>query len=245
VVLPRSLAGVDDLAMSSAAPIAPAASGRHRFGLARTPVVTVVVFTLTAGVNIAQLTAAPGLLSDLERTSAGLRGEWWRTFTSLLVQDGGAAGTVSNLLFLLAIGALAEQAVSRARWLLCYVGIGVVGQLIGYAWQPTGAGNSVAVCGLSGALAVAIVVEGDRLPRAAVPVQLAWCGALLATWYYPLVVLGMVAAGASLRVPRPRLQVAWGALAATAATALALTAVRNIHGVALLAALMLAATMQR
>jgi len=34
--------------------------------------------------------------------------------------------------------------------LACYFGAEVVGELVGYAWQPTGAGNSVAVEGWRG-----------------------------------------------------------------------------------------------
>ena len=221
---------------------------RRRAGLARMPVLTLVVFVVTAGVNAAQL-AVPSLLADLERNPAGLHGQWWRTFTSLFVQDGGVVGAMSNLLFLLALGTLAEQALPRSRWLLYYFGIGVVGEFAGYLWQPVGGGNSVAICGLSGALVVAIVrgtdggglPGGDRPIRGAVPVQLVWCGALLGTWQYPLVGLGVLAAVVSARFPASR-RMFRAVLAATAATALVLSAVRNIHGAALLAALLLAAS---
>jgi membrane associated rhomboid family serine protease len=54
------------------------------------------------------------------------------------VQDGGVAGTVSNLLFLLLLGAFAEQLLERRQWLLCYFGAGLAGELAGYAWQPRG-----------------------------------------------------------------------------------------------------------
>jgi hypothetical protein len=53
------------------------------------------------------------------------------------------------------------------------------GELAGYVWQPRGAGNSVAICGLAGALTVALLA-GARAPRLAPVVLVYWCGALLA-----------------------------------------------------------------
>jgi hypothetical protein len=94
------------------------AVARHRFGFQRFPVVTAVVFAVTATVSVLGL-ALPSLLATLERAPAGLHGDWWRTFTALFVQDGGAAGTLSNLLFLLVMGALAEQFLERWQWLVC------------------------------------------------------------------------------------------------------------------------------
>ena len=153
------------------------AVARRRFGFQRFPVVTAVVFAVTATVSVLGL-ALPSLLATLERAPAGLHGDWWRTFTALFVQDGGAAGTLSNLLFLLVMGALAEQFLERWRWLVCYFGAGLAGELAGYAWQPHGAGNSVAVCGLAGALVVALLA-GSPVPRLVPMVVLYWCGALL------------------------------------------------------------------
>jgi membrane associated rhomboid family serine protease len=60
----------------------------------------------------------------LQRTPQGLHGDWWRTLTSLFVQDGGVAGTVSNLAFLLVMGVLTEQVLAAWQWLVCYFGPG-------------------------------------------------------------------------------------------------------------------------
>jgi len=49
----------------------------------------------------------------------------------------------------LIVGGAAEQVVRRRAWITAYVATGLVGQLFGQAWQPVGAGNSVAVCGLA------------------------------------------------------------------------------------------------
>jgi hypothetical protein len=84
----------------------------------------------------------------------------WRWLTSLLVQDGGVLGTASNLIFLGLLGAVA-------------------GQVAGVFWQPVGAGNSMAVCGLAGLVAWSLRHE-RMLGWAGTAVAL-WLGALLAT----------------------------------------------------------------
>lgn len=207
----------------------------------RRPWVTLVVFVITAAVTTLQLTVAPGLLHDLERTPASLHGDWWRTITSLFVQDGGVRGAMSNLFFLLVLGVIAERVVPRGRWLIAYVGAGLIGEFAGYAWQPIGGGNSVADCGLAGIVTVAILWRDDRMPVIAAPIVLVWYGALLATWSFPLLLVGVVAAVIATPVSRSGWR-GFGVvvfLAATA-TAVALIAVRNIHGVAMLAGLLLA-----
>jgi membrane associated rhomboid family serine protease len=44
-----------------------------------------------------------------------------------------------------------------------YFGCGLLGNAVSYLWlNPTGAGNSMAVCGLLGALATAMLTAGPR-----------------------------------------------------------------------------------
>jgi membrane associated rhomboid family serine protease len=205
------------------------------------PLVTVLVFAATATVNILQLTQFPSLLARLQRSPAGLQGEWWRTFSSLFVQDGGVRGTLSNLAFLLGLGIATERAVSRGRWLTAYFGAGLVGELAGYAWQGNGGGNSVAVCGLAGVVALALCRRNHKLPKFSAPAVLLWCGVLLSTWHYPLIAIGVVAAALTPRLVRSR----WRALGTlvvvvTSAVGLTLVTALNIHGAALLAGLVLA-----
>ena len=80
------------------------------------------------------------------------------------MQDGGVVGTISNLAFLLVMGTLVEQFLSVGQWFVCYFGAGLCGEIVAYAWQPTGAGNSVANCGLAGALIVALLAS-RRMPQ--------------------------------------------------------------------------------
>lgn len=214
--------------------------------LGRVPVVTAVVFAVTALVNAAQL-ADPALLGRLQRTNAALHGQPWRVVTSLFVQDGGVLGTLSNLLFLAVIGACAEQVLSRKLWLAHYFGIGLLTELIALSWQPNGGGNSIAVCGLTGALALAYRSGDTRVPPLAVPATALWLGSLIGTLgtsaYIPGIV-GGVALGAGLR----RLDEAGrGELVRTLqlgcvlATGVVLSCLENIHGAALLLSCLLAA----
>jgi membrane associated rhomboid family serine protease len=216
-----------------------------RNGLRKFPVVTAAVFAVTAAVNIAQL-LAPHLLHTLERTPAGLHGQWWRTGTALLVQDGGVPGTLSNLAFLLVVGVAAEQVLTRRQWLVSYLATGLLSELVGYAWQPTGGGNSIAVCGLAGALA--LWRTGGQLPVWAPQAVLLWCGAVGATAGNGSTAVTVIAVGAAAAVgaavrgatekglPAAR---CWGL--AVVATGIALSALRNIHGAALLIGIVIAA----
>lgn len=212
-------------------------------GLRRPPVLTAIVFAATAVTSLTQF-AVPGMLNHLERTPAELHGQGWRVVTALFVQDGGAIGTVSNLVFLAVIGATAEQALSRPRWLLHYLGVGLASELIGYAWQPVGAGNSIAVCGLTGALALALWRGDARLPAYTPLVLAVWCGALLGTMspvlLIPAVIVGSTA-GRLAAVRAERGGTAHRTLAAAVpAVAVVLAIAHNIHGGALLLGLVLA-----
>jgi membrane associated rhomboid family serine protease len=211
----------------------------QRMGLRRPPVATAVVFVVTAAVSVLGL-VRPEVLAALQRTPQGLHGDWWRSFTALFVQDGGVAGTVSNLAFLLVLGVLAEQVLGPGRWLVCYFGAGLVGELAGYAWQPRGAGNSVAICGLAGALIVALLAEAP-VPRLAPVVLLYWCAALLAAHWGPALLL-FVAAGVATQVALARgLRVGRLAGVAAALAALVLLAARDLHGAAMVAGMAIAA----
>jgi len=101
--------------------------------------------------------------------------------TSLVVQDGGVAGAVSNLVALAIVGAVAEQVWERRRWLAIALGAALAGELWGLVVQPVGGGNSVADVGLAASLAVLAVRRGDRTARALAAVSLAVYGVLLLT----------------------------------------------------------------
>ena len=220
------------------------APDRQWFGIQRPPVVTAVVFVITATTSVLGL-LIPGMLAALQRTPQGLHGDWWRTFTALLVQDGGVVGTLSNLAFLLVMGVVAEQVLGAWRWLVCYVGAGLVGELAGYVWQPRGAGNSVAICGLAGALTVALVV-GAWVSRVAPVVLAYWCGALVGSRWGPGWLLAGVAGGVVVQVALGRGLPAGRPVAVAAAmVALVLLAAMDLHGAAMVAGIVIAAVIGR
>jgi membrane associated rhomboid family serine protease len=220
------------------------APDRRWFGIQRPPVVTAAVFVVTATTSVLGL-LIPGLLEALQRTPQGLHGDWWRSFTALFVQDGGVVGTLSNLAFLLVMGVVAEQVLGAWRWLVCYFGAGLVGELAGYGWQPRGAGNSVAICGLAGALTVALVV-GARVPRVAPVVLAYWCGALVGSRWGPALLLVGVAGGVAVQVALGRgLAVGRPVAVAAAMVALILLAAMDLHGAAMVAGIVIAAVIGR
>jgi membrane associated rhomboid family serine protease len=192
-------------------------------------------------ISVASVRSA-AVLHHYERTPAVLHGQWWRTITALFTQDGGWGGAADNLAFLLILGVVAEQVTGRFSWLFAYFATGVTGEFFGYAWQPTGGGNSVAVCGLAGLIAIGALRRDPRMPRHGVFLLVLWCGAMLATWNWLAVIPAWLLAVLVLRLGLIR----WRGLGVIAVmTVLAsggvLAAVRNIHGAALLASLVFAA----
>jgi rhomboid protease GluP len=97
----------------------------------------------------------PAILQMFERNYMEFRaGDWWRLITPLFVQDGGVSGSLFNLVSLLLVGTIAERLWGLQRWLVIFFAGGVLSELIGFAWQPVGAGNSVANFSLAASIAV-------------------------------------------------------------------------------------------
>jgi membrane associated rhomboid family serine protease len=137
----------------------------------RRPYLTAAVFAVTLACGIAQLVHPP-LYDAVHRDAARIDdGEWYRLVTGMFFQDGWAFGLTSNLLWLAVFGTLAERVFGRPKWLLLYFGCGLFGQLMSYLWlNPVGAGNSMCVVGLIGALA-AVVMVASRRYGVVLPVQ--------------------------------------------------------------------------
>jgi len=137
-------------------------------GPRRLPIATVATLVVTAITGIAQLVHHP-LFDEFRRDAGKIRaGEWWRLITGMFFQDGWLAGALFNLLALAVIGAVAERVFGHWRWLVLYFGCGLFGQLMSFLWlQPDGAGNSMCVAGLLGALATALLAARKKvaLPR--------------------------------------------------------------------------------
>jgi membrane associated rhomboid family serine protease len=223
-----------------------AARAHGRAGSARRPILTIGVLVPTAAVSIAGLITSP-VREALERSPAALAdGQFWRLLTALLVQDGGPLGTAVNLAGLAVLGVLVERRIGRGRWLAGYLGAGLVGELVGWAgWQHTGAGNSVAVCGLAGVLAVDLAADpsGARGTRVGSLAVALWSAAVLGGAFgspvLTVVACAVVAAAVNLAALRPTaLTPGRTAAGVAAACALVLLLRADIHGAALAAGLL-------
>lgn len=122
---------------------------------------------VTAVAGVAQLVNS-GLYDRMCRAPERIRdGEWWRLVSAMFFQDGGAVGLAFNLVGLVVFGVIAERVLGRWRWVVAYFGCGLFGQVMSFWWlDSTGAGNSMCVAGLIGALtAVALVAPRSFGPR--------------------------------------------------------------------------------
>lgn len=116
------------------------------------PFTTIIIALVLTVFGIMQA-FSPLLQTLLERNMVLIfSGQWWRLFTSLLVQDGGLAGTIFNIIALLIIGSLAEQSWKRFEWLVIFLIGGILTNCLALFWQPIGAGNSIANFSLAGSL---------------------------------------------------------------------------------------------
>lgn len=128
--------------------------GNKVLGKRRIPYLSLCMVMIIAIPSISGL-IYPSVLKILGRDyTRFLSGEWWRLITSLFVQDGGVGGTIFNQVSLLFVGSVAERCWTSKQWLLIFFGGGIISQVIGFAWQPLGAGNSVANFSLAGSIAI-------------------------------------------------------------------------------------------
>ena len=226
----------------------------------RFPWLTSAVGVVTAAVSVAGLVHDP-LLDGLRRAPGEPGAGGWRLLTALLVHDSPAA-LATNLLLLAVVGTAAEQQRSRPSWAAAYVVGGLAGELAGVRWQPSGAGDSVAVLGLLGGVAVVAWLRRDPpLPGLRVGVgvpALLWgaivlvallAGTFAAGGTAALVVWAVAAVGAGVAVRvvgRGGGEHAGRVLAlGVVVLGVALTARADIHGPALLAGVALAAATER
>lgn len=132
----------------ASAAVGPVIRARRRLAVPGLTVGILVVLVLCAAAQ----SYYPPLLTLSERSPMVEHGQAWRLLTALWFQDGGSSGTVLNLILLVAIGWPAESELKRRCWIGAYLFGGLAGGLAGLAWQPVGAGNSIAALGVAGAL---------------------------------------------------------------------------------------------
>jgi membrane associated rhomboid family serine protease len=105
----------------------------------------------------------PAILTALQRDYTRFAGgEWWRVITPLFVQDGGVPGSLFNLVTLLLVGAVAENLWGGKRMIGIFFVGGIVSEVLAFAWQPIGAGNSVGNFSLAASVAIACLVPQAR-----------------------------------------------------------------------------------
>jgi membrane associated rhomboid family serine protease len=127
------------------------------------PPVASILFLLAVTVcSLVQL-GYPGLRDALQVDRHRIAGgQVWRLLTGVLVQNGGVAGTVFNLVTLAVLGVIAELAFGRARWLVLAGAGTVVLSTMAAVTLPTEAGNSGVVFTLAGGVAVLAIREARR-----------------------------------------------------------------------------------
>ena len=160
-----------------------------------------------------------------------------------MVQDGGPVGFVFNFSTLLVLGLLAERRLGWWRWLVLYLGGAAAGQAMGYFAGTVGAGNSIANLGLAGGLIAAFSRHRAWRIDAALSMFLVGVIGLTAFASEAANTIGLAAAlvlGGFL-VARRELFPRWLFLAIAVVVGVALSAVTNLHGPALLAGLALGA----
>jgi membrane associated rhomboid family serine protease len=142
----------------------PDRQGPRRFvedWIGRPPVLTIAGLLLLS-VFMGLQTVEPSVLAALRRDLPAVQaGEWWRLLSPLLVQSDGWPQFAFNFAGLAILGAAIERRCGRWWWLALVLAGAAAGEAAGYAWDPHGAGSSVAVCGLLGGL-LAFTWRHDR-----------------------------------------------------------------------------------
>ncbi|AJF69348.1 rhomboid family intramembrane serine protease [Streptomyces vietnamensis] len=108
--------------------------------------------------GVAQV-VAPAMIDALERHP---HGAWWRAVTALMVQSSGWFQLVFNLAALAVVAPVAERQFGPWRMVLIFTTSGVTAQAVSMAgWSLQGGGDSVAICGLVGALGTHYATRGS------------------------------------------------------------------------------------
>jgi hypothetical protein len=142
---------------------------------------TIALFCTVAIPSLLQF-PFPGVLHALRRDAHLIlhHGQVWRLLTSLTVQDGGAAGTIYNLFYLVWFLILASALLGERNTLLLFFAGGIVGELVGLSWQPIGGGNSIANLGMAGGILALALLHGRPIHRLLAVIGIALGIALLA-----------------------------------------------------------------
>jgi len=216
---------------------------------ARFPIATLAVLSITI-VSTGLQMLDPQVLSALRRNPAALAaGEWWRMITPLFVHSDGWVQIIVNLIGIAVVGAQVERLFGSWRWLALYFITGLIAEAISYAWDPFGAGASIALCGLIGGLLIWLLKYTQPL-RSLASLYVVYLIAGLAGYAIGGLTVNIICSvlfgglfGFLLRRPGPEQPLARALAAAGLAGAGILTILRDNHGPALLVGAGLAALM--
>jgi membrane associated rhomboid family serine protease len=208
----------------------------------------VVLICTTIGALLQVMSQA--VLNALRRDPRAMAaGECWRNLSPLLVLDGDIWWHFAyDTLGLVLVGVVVERWLGPARWLILFLAGALAGEVAGYAWDPYGAGASIGLCGLIGGLVVWQVRHRQLHLIAsiyAVGLTAALASEAIGAALISNITIGIVAAGALsallinllllLRRRSPDSQAsAYYVGGVVMLSALALAALRDIHSVALL-----------
>lgn len=127
------------------------------------PVAALALVVLFVAMALVQ-TVLPQVLTLLQREPGG---GWWRCGTAMLVQTSGWVQLLFNLAALIVVAPVAARELGSVRMIVTFLLSGVAAQAVSMlgGWSPTGGGDSVAICGLVGALAVRYLLRGREVQR--------------------------------------------------------------------------------
>lgn len=118
----------------------------------RIPVATIAILVVTVILTGLQF-VYPQVLDTLRRNPTALAaGEWWRMVTPLFVHSDGWLQILFNLIGIIVAAPFVERFYGSLYFLVLYFIPGLVGEITGYMWEPTGAGASVGLAGLVGSI---------------------------------------------------------------------------------------------
>ncbi|MFI6471913.1 rhomboid family intramembrane serine protease [Streptomyces sp. NPDC050516] len=142
------------------------------------PWVAAAMVALMVAMAVVQ-TAAPSVMDHLQREPGA---PWWRAVTALLVQTSGWVQLTFNLAAIVVIAPVAQRRLGPVWMPLVFLASGATAQAVSMAgWSPTGGGDSVALCGLLGALATTQLLRPAPMPARLLPLLIPVAGLLLCT----------------------------------------------------------------
>jgi rhomboid family protein len=104
---------------------------------------------LLPGIFLIWMHFSPSVLAILQRDSNGLSSrQWWRFISPLLVDSDGWIQFLFVSIGFIFVGIPAQHYLGVWRWLLLFFAGAIVGEFMGYLWQPYGGGTSIALFGM-------------------------------------------------------------------------------------------------